>query len=224
MGKNKIHFILKNLLSDLLGKARFIRDCIYPVRCIGKNNLLSISCNLSRRSKFLLIGDGNKIDISSSCIIEHTNIQIFGNNNVLCIEEGFCIRKGQIQIVGNGCTIVIKKKTTIKEADIFVAENQMKIVIGEDCMFSTAIHIRTSDGHPIYGINGERLNHAKNIVIGNHVWIARNVSILKGANIGNNAIIGLGSVVTHHIPANTIAVGVPAKVIRENVRWERKFS
>ena len=55
---------------------------------------------------------------------------------------------------------------------------------------------------------------AKPIRIGNRCWIGACVSITQGVTIGDNTIIGAGSVVTHDIPANVIAAGVPAKVIR----------
>ncbi|MBO6082618.1 MAG: sugar O-acetyltransferase, partial [Bacteroidales bacterium] len=56
---------------------------------------------------------------------------------------------------------------------------------------------------------------AKPVTIGNDVWIGGNVTILPGVTIGDNAVIGAGSVVTESIPANSLAVGTPARVIRE---------
>lgn len=58
------------------------------------------------------------------------------------------------------------------------------------------------------------LGIAKPVTIGNCVWIGGNVSITMGVTIGDNAIIGAGSVVTHDIPANAVAVGNPARVIK----------
>ena len=55
-------------------------------------------------------------------------------------------------------------------------------------------------------------SHGK-VTIGNNVWLGENVAILKGASIGDNVIIGYGSVVTKTIPANSVAVGAPARVI-----------
>ena len=54
------------------------------------------------------------------------------------------------------------------------------------------------------------------IFIGENVWIGINVRICKGVTIGDNTVIGAGSVVTHDIPSDTIAFGSPAKVVREN--------
>jgi len=51
------------------------------------------------------------------------------------------------------------------------------------------------------------------VEIGNNVWLGENVTILKGVTVGDNVIIGAGSIVTRSIPSNTVAVGVPAKIV-----------
>ncbi|GEM_PF-1230138 len=53
------------------------------------------------------------------------------------------------------------------------------------------------------------------IIIGNNVWIGRNVTILKGAKIGDNCVIATGSIVTKEIPANCVAAGIPAKPVKK---------
>ena len=60
----------------------------------------------------------------------------------------------------------------------------------------------------------ERLGIAKPITLGDNVWVGGNASILMGVTIGSNVIIGAGSVVTHDIPDNAVAVGNPARVVR----------
>jgi acetyltransferase-like isoleucine patch superfamily enzyme len=55
-------------------------------------------------------------------------------------------------------------------------------------------------------------SHGK-VTIGNNVWLGENVTICKGVKIGDNVIIGIGSVVTKSIPSNSVAAGVPAKVL-----------
>ena len=64
----------------------------------------------------------------------------------------------------------------------------------------------------------ERANgacYARPVKIGNYVWVGAGVHINPGVTIGDNTIIGAGSVITKDIPANVIAAGVPCKVIRE---------
>ena len=55
------------------------------------------------------------------------------------------------------------------------------------------------------------------IVLGKRVWIGSNSTILQGVTIGDNAVIGAGSVVTKDIPAGCIAAGVPARIIRNSL-------
>lgn len=77
---------------------------------------------------------------------------------------------------------------------------------------------RTSIFTANHAINSEERNaggcYARPVTIKNSVWIGGNVTILPGTTIGMNSIIGAGSVVTHSIPANVIAAGIPCKVIR----------
>ena len=89
-------------------------------------------------------------------------------------------------------------------------------------MFSNTIIIRTSDSHPIYNNQGIRINPAKSIHVGDHVWIAPNSKIMKGVTIGNGSIIGSDTIVTKDIPDNVLAVGHPAKVVKTDIRWTRE--
>ncbi len=59
------------------------------------------------------------------------------------------------------------------------------------------------------------------MIIGNHVWIGENALILKGVKIGDNSIVGAGSVVTKDVPNNSIVAGNPARIIKNNINWER---
>lgn len=102
-------------------------------------------------------------------------------------------------------------------------EENTCIIIGNDCMFSNHIIVRTSDAHPIYDLNSnKRINLPQSILIGDHVWVAPDSKIMKGAEVGNGSIIGSNTLVTKPIPQNSLAVGIPAKVIKENVKWTRE--
>ena len=98
------------------------------------------------------------------------------------------------------------------------------VIIGNDVMFGPNVTIATP-AHPLLiedrkmrtRENGELYDYeyAKKITIGNGVWIASNVVVNGGVSIGDNSVIGSGSVVTRDIPPNVIAAGVPCRVIRE---------
>ena len=85
------------------------------------------------------------------------------------------------------------------------------------------MQIRTTDQHPIFKNDGGRINQSADVRIGNHVWIGADAMICKGVTIGEGAIIGTRSVVTKDIPPYTIAAGIPAKVVKTDVRWSRKY-
>ena len=93
-----------------------------------------------------------------------------------------------------------------------------EITIGDYCAISDNVQILDSDFHPIT-YNGKTSMMSKPVHIGNHVWIGRSAIILKGVTIGDGAIIGAGSIVTKSIPPRCLAVGNPARVIKENVEW-----
>ena len=118
-------------------------------------------------------------------------------------------------IIGNDCTFTLS-------VHINAQENGSKIVIGNDCMLSNHIIIRTSDSHPIFNIESKkRINCAKPIFIGNHVWIAPDSKIMKGCTIGDGAIIGSSTIVTKDVPSYSLAVGMPSKVVKTNIMWTR---
>jgi acetyltransferase-like isoleucine patch superfamily enzyme len=88
------------------------------------------------------------------------------------------------------------------------------ITLGDSCMLASGVYITDSDWHGIY----DRLDYiggSEPVVIGNNVWLGDSSIICKGTTIGDNSIIGAGSVVTKDIQANVIAAGNPAKVIRK---------
>jgi len=98
------------------------------------------------------------------------------------------------------------------------------VTIGDDVLMASKVYISDHD-HGVYQGRGEsvsppnQLQSQKSLQIApvhirNNVWIGEGVSILKGVDIGENSIIGANSVVTKSIPANSIAVGAPAKVIK----------
>jgi maltose O-acetyltransferase len=88
------------------------------------------------------------------------------------------------------------------------------VFIGPNCGFYTA-------GHPVnISQRNEGLEYAHPISVGNNVWIGGSVVVLPGVSIGDNSIIGAGSVVTKDIPENVIAVGNPCRVIKEIFREE----
>ncbi|GIG34692.1 sugar O-acetyltransferase [Cellulomonas pakistanensis] len=91
------------------------------------------------------------------------------------------------------------------------------IHIGDDCMIGPNVQLLTPT-HPVEPQRRkDKVEGAKPIVIGDNVWLGGGVVVCPGVTIGENSVIGAGSVVTRDIPANVVAVGNPARVVRENI-------
>ena len=83
--------------------------------------------------------------------------------------------------------------------------------IGEDTQLGPGTLITTTD----HDYRGELETRFERVIVGRRVWVGANVTILPGVEIGDFAVIGAGSVVTKSIPPRSVAVGVPARVIKE---------
>jgi len=88
------------------------------------------------------------------------------------------------------------------------------VYIGANTFIAPGVCISCA-GHAIHPDERTVYDTSKSIHIGEKVWIGANATILAGVNIGDNSIIGAGSVVTKDIPANVIAAGNPCRVLRE---------
>lgn len=86
------------------------------------------------------------------------------------------------------------------------------ITIGDNCMMASGVYITDADWHGIYDRAG--FGRTLPVSISNNIWIGDRAMICKGVSIGENSIIGAGSVVVTSIPANVIAAGNPARVLR----------
>ncbi len=114
-------------------------------------------------------------------------------------DYGYNIEIGENFYSNHNMIILDAAKVTFGD-NVFIAPN---------CGFYTA-------GHPVdVKQRNEGLEYAYPITVGNNVWIGGNVVVLPGVSIGDNSIIGAGSVVNKSIPANVIAVGNPCKVIKK---------
>ncbi len=137
---------------------------------------------------------------------KHMLHAIFGNiDGELLVEQPFYCDYGYNISVGRNFyanfNMVILDEAPVRFGDnVFVAPN---------CSFYTA-------GHPVDAVERNKgIEYARPISIGNDVWIGGNVTVLPGVTIGDNCVIGAGSVVVNDIPAGSVAVGNPCRVIRK---------
>ncbi|MEH6889025.1 acyltransferase [Bacillus sp. JJ864] len=189
----------------------------------GKNNLINVSGAFIKNSRIFVAGNNNRILCEDGVRLVNCRFHILGDNHQIIIKKGCYGINSTFWIEDNNCSISVGSKTTMEGIGVSVTEPFSCINIGSDCMFSAGIDIRNGDSHSIIDINtNRRINYAKDINIEDHVWIGRDVKILKGVRIGSNSVIAANAIVTSNIPENHIAAGIPARIVKENITWDRK--
>jgi acetyltransferase-like isoleucine patch superfamily enzyme len=164
--------------------------------------------NIDKNCKF--VGDaqfyrapGSEIKIGENCTFRsQPDSNLIGINHHCIISTH---TENAVVVIGNNCGF---SGVTIGSAE--------KIVIGNEVMCGANVIITDTDWHPIDPLKRHTSMGVLTAptIIENNVWIGANSTVLKGVSIGENSVIGANSVVARSIPANVIAAGVPAKIIR----------
>ena len=163
-------------------------------------------------------GKESRIIIGDNVTLKGVRFSL-GNGGIIEIGAGSTIR-GLLRVDDNS-HIKIGHNTSFNRPCHLAATEGATLEIGSECLFSNAT-VRTSDLHSILNREtGERLNPAKGVTIEAKVWLGEQSTIMSGVRIGTSSIIGAGAIVTKSIPANCIAAGVPARVIKQNITWAR---
>jgi acetyltransferase-like isoleucine patch superfamily enzyme len=116
----------------------------------------------------------------------------------------------------NGERIVIGAGSKIGErASLWAGDASGRIAIGRDCRFGPEVFVTASDYGllPDRGI-AEQERAEADVVIGDDVWLGARAFVTAGVTIGDGCVVSAGSVVTKSLPAGSVAVGVPARIVR----------
>lgn len=242
MYKNKIVKILSNFIP------------IKSLRKIFKEKFLtSIIENRGKNNKLIFVDEhGNEV---KSKYIKNLHIKFCGDNNIICMYVNTVFKnKVQFNCAGNnlisigmqkfpgyplnlnmgiieaGCSLIVDDYV-VMEGVFFDFQNapNTNIHICNESMLSSGIAIKTSDSHTIVdNKTGAIINPPEDIIVGEHTWIGMGATILKGANIPPNSIIGAKSVYTKSSNPKDLSnwdggifVGQPAKLKKTNVTWYR---
>ena len=192
----------------------------------GMNNRIEASGARVEKCTIQFHGRNNQIRIEPGASVRDCTIEVFGDHHKLYIGANVVLTQSILWFEDQHCRIEIGSGTTMQRfGHIAVTEPGRSIHIGQNCMFSFNVDIRNGDSHSILEREtGKRVNFAKNIRIGNHVWLGAHTQIIGGAEISDHCIIGIRSLVNGSIPESAIAVGTPARVAKKGYTWDsRRF-
>ncbi|AYL94598.1 acyltransferase [Mucilaginibacter celer] len=142
--------------------------------------------------------------------------QVFGD--VVFNGRAFIMHGCKINVGKNG-KLTFGENFNMSTEVAIVAEKQ--ITIGNNSGISWESLVMDTDFHHIFDENGQIINHPKEVIIGDNVWVGCRCTILKGANLPDGSIIAAGSLVTKKLVGNnSIFGGNPMRVLKENITWQ----
>lgn len=214
---------LLKIIGILTHPARWINEKTLVVRSRFqgvKFNQIETDSSVIKKSGITFAGKENAVRLHKVELF-NTTVFIRGRGHKLIVGENVKLYNLHIKIIGNRNVVHIGTGTSFGGGCIVCGGNDNSVTIGENCVFAEGVDIWGTDTHSIFQ-GGQLVNVPKSISIGNHVWAGKDVAILKGVSVGDGAVIGMRSIVTRDIPANTLSVGNPAQPIKDQVDWSIK--
>lgn len=165
-------------------------------------------------------GENSKIIVGARNRFFSCSITLTKNNIIDIAPSRWKIRKLDL-LCEVGSNLIVAQDFSSHSVSMDIQEGK-SIRIGKDCQFSSGIKLRTGDGHPIFTSDNVVINRGKDIIVGDHVWVGQDVTLLKGAIIPDGSVVGIGSMVTKAFATdNVVIVGNPARIVKENIHWTR---
>ena len=215
-------------LKEKIKRNRLVIFVIMTIRRLFRKNIIKKARynrlkidGLMCGARICINGKENNILIKNPQTNTGLHIFINGNHNCLIIEEGCVLKNLTVWIEDDANEVRIGKNTLICGETKLSCIEGCKIHIGERCMFSDEIDVRTGDSHSILNEKGKRINPSADVCIGDHVWVGHGVTVLKGVSIAKNSILGTKAVVTKSFDEEGVVLaGNPAKIVKENINWD----
>ena len=197
---------IRAVISELFGKSdgAWVNPpfyCDYGSNIeVGKNAFINYNCTIIDVGKVVI---GENCQIAPNVSIYTAGHPVHPATRNTAYEYGIDITIGNNVWIG-GNTVIMPG-----------------VHIGDNCQIAPNVSIYTA-GHPVHpATRNTAYEYGIDITIGNNVWIGGNTVIMPGVRIGDNVVIGAGSIVTKDIPAWTVAAGNPCRVIRKITEADR---
>ena len=192
---------------------------------VGFNNTIQNHGAKLNQVQFNIQGDHNIIIIHPGAVLNNVSFNLYGDHHRIIIGKNVHFNeRGSIWAEDNNCLISIGEDSTFEGVHMSATEPGSRLIIGQDCMFSYDIDLRTGDSHTILDREqGARVNYAKDIVFGDHIWVASHCIFTKGSAVGSHSIVGTGSLINKAFEdTHVLLAGRPAKIMKRDVEWLRE--
>ncbi len=203
MNRPKDISLMKTVYWAIMCKTYDLSLLIYPNVHFRIGNEIKI-CNKGSLKLGCRWGKLTRFKPSDMKIANHATLEVNGHFSIY-----------------TGFSIQLNTNATLKLGSGFINEGLNlhcweKMTFGEDVGIGKNVTLMDSDQHKINPLK----KISAPIVIGNHVWIGTNATILKGVTIGDGAVVAACALVNKDVPPNTLVAGVPAKVVKTDIQFE----
>lgn len=186
---------------------------------VVKNKRIAL---IPAKNSLIQLDKGAKLSIGTYLLMGYKQVKrsrmetrlLIEENAKMSIEATFCMYAGSYIRVIKGGHLILHGGFINENVQIICGDT---IEIEKGATIGRDVVIRSYDGHTI---DKEGYRISAPIRIGEHVWIGQGATILKGVTIGEGAIIAAGALVTKNVPPHCLVGGVPAKILKEDMKWQ----
>lgn len=222
---------IKNYEDQYGNRINCESDCVVEIIFTGCFSQINIGSEFSGKSLTLILHNNCEVTLGYE-------IQVNGKNSWEFFDNAKCIVGNGVHFGGSKAggtnTISVRTRgnlrigsgTSIGPYYGIMLGMDTFIFIGEDCLLSNNIVLRSCDGHMIFDVmTGEKINDTSSepmqhgIIIANHCWLGYHTTIMYDTKIGEGSIVGAMTFVKGNHPNNCIIAGIPGRVIRKDVAW-----
>lgn len=207
----------------------FSADSVIKVK--GDNNLVVLEKGFASESKIEIIGDDAIVVFSKKFRVKKVKVRLVADGCILYVGNDVSGKilsvnfvPGGLGAASDGSTCTISSGTTFNGlTTIALGEKATNVYIGRNCLFAKNIVLSTSDNHAIFDtVTYQRLNTSGDVYIGDHCWVCDDVLFLNNSKVANNSVVATRAIVTKKFKdSNILLGGIPAKVIRMGINWDR---
>ena len=219
---------VRHLLTYLISLPKTI---FFNFKCLPINQAIHLPIFVAYNVKLLNL---KKNVISIETVVKFGLVRIgfsgteiiSSNRSLIDLKQGKVIFKGK-SVITKGCTISVTGGTIILGNNFYANRNCFisctdRLVVGNNVLLGWSVILFDSAGHTLSYDGKKKIKMTEEIVIGNHVWICAEAHLLKGSKIADGSVVAYSSLVTgYFVEKNCLIGGIPAKILRKGVSWEK---
>lgn len=172
----------------------------------------------SQNGTIIFTGKGGRVEIGHNCYAAQIHMTV-GDDCTVRVGSDCRLNAITIYTVRDS-TVSIGSGSGFTWTCVMQCHESFNISLGEGCLIASDSWITVSDMHSVIDIaSNQRINPGADVRLGDRVWLGDGASIMKGVTIGADSVVAARSVVTKDVPANCVAAGVPARIVRTGIKW-----